>query len=117
MNTTNIGTRLIAGAVFTTLISSVSAIASAADPQQAVSYTELTASSAQGAAKLYDRIRIVSEEVCAPLSHGDLYSKMRMKECTHKAIVDAVSQVNQPALTAVYNARNGASLPTVAAAK
>jgi UrcA family protein len=116
MNTTHIATRLIAGALLTALISSVSGIAGAAeDAQKAVSYTELNASSPQGAAKLYERIRIASEEVCAPLARGDLYSKMRMKECTHKAIVSAVSQVNQPALTAVYNARNGGSLPTVAA--
>ena len=118
MNSTHIATRLIAGALFTTLISSVSAIAGAAqDPQKAVVYTELTASSAQGAAVLYNRIQMASAEVCAPLDHGDLASKMHMKICMQKAIVQAVSQVNQPALTAVYNARNGGSLPTVAAAK
>ena len=121
MNTTNIATRLIAGAIFTALVSSLSAIASADEntgsPQKTVKYTDLTVSSAQGAASLYNRIRIASEEVCSPLDHGDLASKMHMKACVHKSIADAVGQVNQPALTAVYNARNGGSLPLIAAAK
>ena len=117
MNTSNIATRLIAGAIFTALISSVAIASAAEDTQKTVTYTELTASSAQGAAALYNRIRMASAEVCAPLDHGDLVSKMHMKACMQKAIVDAVSQVNQPALTAVYNARNRGSLPTVAAAK
>jgi UrcA family protein len=118
MNTTTFATRLIAGTVFTALISTVSVIAGAAeDDQKAVTYTELTASSAQGAAALYNRLRMAAAEVCSPLDHGDLASKMHMKACMNKAIMDAVSQVNQPALTAAYNARNGGSLPTVAAAK
>ena len=106
--------------VFLSLIGG-SAIASAAGSadslQKTVKYTDTSVSTASGAATLYNRIRIASEEVCAPLGHGDLSSKMKVKACTHKAIADAVSQVNQPALTAVYNARNGASLPMIAAAK
>ena len=121
MNTTNIATRLIAGAIFTALIGSLSSIASAAEgtdsPQQTIQYTDLSVSSAQGAATLYNRIRMASEEVCSPLSHGDLPSKMNAEACMHKAIADAVSQVNQPALTAVYNDRNGGSLPMIAAVK
>jgi UrcA family protein len=117
MNTTNIATRLIAGAIFTALVSSFSAIVSAEDTGKTVKYTDVAASSTQGAVTLYNRIRFAAEEVCSPLDHGDLASKLHMKTCVNKAIVDAVSQVNQPALTAVYNARNGGSLPTVAAAK
>jgi UrcA family protein len=121
MNTTNIATRLIGGAIITALISSLSAIASADQntglPQKTVKYSDLTVSSAQGAATLYNRIRIASEEVCSPLDHGDLSSTKHVKSCVHKAIADAVSQVNQPALSAVYNARNGESLPMIAAAK
>jgi len=121
MNTTNTATRLIAGAIFTALIGSLSSIAGAAEgtdsPQKAIQYTDLSASSAQGAATLYNRIRMASEEVCSPLSHGDLPSKMNAEACMHKAIADAVSQVNQPALTAVYNDRNGGSLPMIAAVK
>jgi UrcA family protein len=121
MNTTNIATRLIAGAIFTALISSLGSIASAAEGtdslQKTLQYTDLSVSSAQGAAILYNRIRMASEEVCSPLSHGDLSSKMHAEGCMHEAIADAVSQVNQPALTAVYNARNGGSLPMIAAVK
>jgi hypothetical protein len=42
---------------------------------------------------------------------------MNAEACMHKAIADAVSQVNQPALTAVYNDRDGGSLPMIAAVK
>jgi UrcA family protein len=121
MNTTNIATRLIAGAIVTALISSLSSLASAAEGtdslQKTVKYASASVASEQGAATLYNRIRIASEEVCSPLEHGDLSSRMHAYACAHKAIADAVSQVNQPALTAVYNARNGAALPMIAAAK
>jgi UrcA family protein len=121
MNTTNIATRLVAGAIFTALVSSLSPTASAAQDtdflQKTVQYTNLSVATTQGAATLYNRIRIASEEVCSPLNHGDLSSKMQAKVCMHKAIADAVSQVNQPALTAAYNARNSGSLPMVAAAQ
>jgi UrcA family protein len=121
MNTTNIATRLIAGALFTALISGTSALASAAGDtdslQKTVTYADSNVSTASGAAALYNRIRIASEEVCAPLGHGDLSSKMKVEACAHKAIAGAVSQVNQPALTAVYNAKNGAASPMIAAAK
>jgi UrcA family protein len=121
MNTKNIATRLIAGAIVTALISSFSSIASAAEGtdslQKTVKYADVSVASAHGAATLYNRIRSASEEVCSPLVHGDLSSKMKADACMHKAIADAVSQVNHPALTAVYNARNGGSLPMIAAAK
>lgn len=125
MNTTKIATRFIAGAIVgaivTTLLSSMGSIASAAEGtdsrQKTIQYTQLSVSSAQGAAILYNRIRMASEEVCPPLTHGDLSSRMHAEACMHKAIADAVSQVNQPALTAVYNARNGESWPMIAAVK
>jgi len=121
MNTTNIASHFIAGVILTSLISSLSSIATAGENtdslQKSIKYTALAVSSTQGAASLYNRIRMASEEVCSPLAHGDLASKMHAKACSHKAIADAVSQVNQPALTAIYNARNAGSLPLVAAAK
>jgi hypothetical protein len=40
-----------------------------------------------------------------------------VKACNHTLIEDAVSRVNQPALSAVYNERNGASSPLIVAAK
>jgi UrcA family protein len=121
MNTKNIATRPIAGAIVSALISSYSSIASAAEGteslQKTVKYADVSVASSQGATTLYNRIRIASEEVCAPLDHGDLSSKMHAKACMQKATADAVSKVNQPALTAVYNARNGGSLPMIAAVK
>jgi UrcA family protein len=121
MNTRKIATHLIGGAIVTALISSFSSIASAAEGtdslQKTIKYADVGVASSQGAATLYNRIRIASEEVCSPLDHGDLSSKMHAKACMQKATTDAVTKVNQPALTAVYNARNGGSLPMIAAVK
>jgi UrcA family protein len=121
MNTTNTATRLIAGAIFTALASSLSTTAGAAEntgaPQETVKYTVLGVSTAQGAATLYNHIRFAADHVCASLNHGDLSSQMRVKACNHTLIEDAVSRVNQPALSAVYNERNGASSPLIVAAK
>jgi UrcA family protein len=120
MNTMNIATRLIASAIATALISSLGSIATAADtdlPHKTVKYADLNVASAQGAVSLYNRIRIASEEVCSPLDNGDPFSKMHVKACMHKTIADAVGQVNQPALAAEYNARNGGSTPMIAAVK
>jgi len=121
MNTTNTATRFIAGAIFTALVSSLSATAGAAASngslQETVKYTDLGVSTTQGAGALYNRIRIAADHVCAPLNHGDLSSHMRVQACTHTAIADAVSQVNQPSLSAVYDASNGASSPRIVASK
>ena len=112
--------RLIAVAIFGALASSMSAVCSATDstdvPQSTVKYQDLDVSSAQGAAVLYTRIRLAADTVCRPLDYGDLASKVRMHSCIRKAIADAVTKVNEPALFAVYNAKNKGSQPIILAA-
>ena len=119
MNTTNTATRLIAGVIFTAVISSLGAVASAADSatDKTVKYADLNISSAQGATMLYKRIRSAAADVCARFDHGDLSSKASFQLCASKAIAQAVSDVNSPALTAVYKEKTGQSSPLYVAAR
>jgi UrcA family protein len=106
---------LIATAIFSALASSFTVVCAAADstdaPSVVVKYGDLNVSSPQGAAALYGRIRVAAEAVCPHLDHADLQSKMHMDVCVDKAIADAVTKVDQPALLAVYNAKNRTQLP------
>jgi UrcA family protein len=103
---------LIAAAILTGLISSFSAVCNAADsadvPKAVVKYGDLDLSTSQGAAALYSRIRSASEGVCTPFDHGDFAGMVRWNKCVKQAITGAVSQVNRPALSAVYAAKYGA---------
>ncbi len=105
---------LIAAAIFSAVASAFTAVSAAADstdvPQVVVKYADLNVSNPQGAAALYGRIRSAAERVCPRFERFNLASKERMDACVHKAIMDAVTTVNQPALFAEYNAKNGSSL-------
>jgi len=106
---------LIATAIFSALTSSFTVVCAAADstdaPSVVVKYGDLKVSSPQGAAALYGRIRVAAQAVCPHLDHTDLLSKMQLNVCVNKAIADAVTNVDQPALVAVYNAKNRTRLP------
>jgi len=122
MNTMTISTSLrcvIASAILGALASGFTAVA-AADSTDAhsatVKYGDLDASNPHGAAVLYGRIRRAAETVCWH-SDGDDYAKHSdMKTCIHNAIADGVTRIDQPALFAVYNAKNKTQLPIVLAA-
>jgi UrcA family protein len=124
MNTMTISTSLrgfIASAIVGVLATGVATVSTAAADseflQTTVKYGDLNISTSQGAAALFNRIRGAADEVCRPLEHGDLASKSRLAACVHKAIADAVTTVNQPALTAVYNAKYSQPLPVMIAAQ
>lgn len=112
--------RLIAIATFGALASSMSGVCTAANstdaPQSTVKYGDLDVSSPQGAVALYTRIRHAADMVCRPLDDRDLASQRRMQSCIRNAITDAVTKVNEPALFAVYNAKNKKLQPIVLAA-
>jgi len=111
--------RMIATAVFSGLIVSFAAVCTAegsADaPQATVNFADLKVSSPQGAAALYSRIRAAAISVCWTLDGRDLASKTLSDRCVRKAITDAVTKVNQPQLSAVYNAKNKTSKPILLA--
>jgi UrcA family protein len=122
MNTMTTATRsthprgLIAAAILTALISSFSAVCSAADatdvPTTIVKYGDLDVATSQGAATLYNRIRFASEGLCSPLNdHGDFRAAFRWQKCVKQAIGGAVAKVNQPALSAVYATKYGVLQP------
>ena len=120
MTTTSPLRILIAGAIVSAVTSGFCAAAVASDstdaPHVVVQYGDLNQSNAQGAAMLYRRIRSAAETVCPGLEHASLASKRIEDACIQKAIADAVIKVNQPALFVVYNAKNTAPLPVMAAA-
>jgi UrcA family protein len=63
-----------------------------------VKFGDLDVSTSQGAASLYTRIRAAAIKVC---SQPDPIWNSR--SCVDKAVTEAVSKVNRPALFAVYN--------------
>jgi UrcA family protein len=75
-------------------------------PQLIVDYGDLAVSTPRGAAALYHRIRAAAATVCRHLDERALGSKLLNDACVRKAIADAVSKVDQPALSAVYNAKD-----------
>lgn len=104
---------LIAAAIFGALTSSFSAVC-AADPgtepvSVTVKFADLNVSKPPGPAVLYARIKAAAESAC---SFYWFKSDADQERCVHGAIANAVTKVNQPALFAVYNAKNKTPLPT-----
>jgi UrcA family protein len=111
---------VLATAVLGAFACSLATVCTAAEPMDpprtTVKYADLTVSNSDGAAALYDRIQRAASQVCRPFDGRELSRKAHMDACVHKAIADAVAKVNQPALFAVYSARNGQPTPIVLAA-
>jgi UrcA family protein len=115
MNTSTPSTGLrgvIASAMLAALALCFSA-ASAADPSSAsvtVKYSDLNIASPSGAAVLYERIRAAAQNAC-----GYFWFKTDEDEarCVHNTIANAVNKVNQPALSAVYDAKHKTSAPSL----
>jgi UrcA family protein len=110
--------RIAATVLFGALGAGLTAVASAKEDgfalSQVVKYGDLNVSNAQGASTLYARIRAAAANVCRPLAGQDFPPRLH-DQCMHKAITDAVNKVDQPALTAVYNEKNGIAKPVVLA--
>ena len=95
-------------AVAAALFGSFAAVSQAADaPSLMVKYQDLNVSNPQGAATLYARIQSAAAVVCGGFEDRGPALKALTDACVHKAIADAVTQVGQPSLTALFNAKNG----------
>lgn len=97
---------LIAVAIFGAIASSFSA-ASAADPSSVsitVKYADLNIASPSGARVLYERIRAAAQAGCRYYLFATEEDEAR---CVHNAIAGAVTKINQPALSAVFDAKFG----------
>jgi UrcA family protein len=107
-----------ATALFGAFVFSFATLPAAADglslPTATVKFGDLDVLHPQGAAVLYARIQAAAMNVCSSfdglgLGHG---AALHRDGCVNKAIVGAVTQVDSPALSAVYNAHEGKELPT-----
>jgi UrcA family protein len=88
------------------------AVADSSDPPQTtVKYGDLNVASPQGVAVLYSRIRHAASNVCWQFGGDGLAAYGRREACINKAISDAVTQVNAPALSALYGAKTGKEVP------
>lgn len=102
---------LIAAAIFGALVSSFSAVC-AADPSSAgitVKYSDINLASPSGALVLYDRIRTAAQSAC---SYFWFETDAAEARCVQNTIASAVTKVNRPALSAVYNAKFRISAPS-----
>jgi len=119
MNTSTWFRRALAATIFASLTSGIATVSFASDgtePLQAkVKYGDLNVSSASGATTLYSRIRVAAANVCHPLDSRDFASQKLFAACVHKAMNDAVNEVNQPALFTIANAKAGTSKPVMLA--
>ena len=89
--------------------------ATGANQTSIVKYADLNVSSPAGAAALYARISVAANGVCRALDGRDLASKTYFDRCVHKAISEAVSKVDQPALYSIYDAKNATHKPIMLA--
>jgi UrcA family protein len=98
------------GALFGVLALSIAGLSHAADgvSQKAVQYGDLDVSRTAGAAALYSRISGAAKSVCKSLDGDDLAAKSLFDRCVHKAVTDAVTAIDQPALYSLYNTKNPA---------
>ena len=102
---------LVATAIFVVLAPSLS-IVSAAEPSPAsrtVKFADLNISNASGAHVLYMRILAAAQVVC---SHYWFLTDGDKARCVRDAIADAVTKIDQPALSAVYSAKNKTPAPS-----
>jgi UrcA family protein len=102
---------LIATALFGVLGLSlcVDAAADESAESRSVKFADLDTSTPSGAHVLYRRIQAAAQVVCSTYFFATDTDKAR---CVRDATADAVTRVNQPALSAVYNANNGPPTPS-----
>ena len=102
--------RLVATAILGALASSFGAV-SAADPKPVsitVKFADLSAANPSGALVLYNRIRAAAQSACSYYWFATDAGEAR---CVHDAIAGAVTKINQPELSAVFNANYKTAVP------
>ena len=114
MNTSSPSTSLrglVASAIFVALAASFCTV-SGADSSSAtitVKYADLDIASPSGARVLYERIRAAAQSAC---SYFWFKTDADEARCLQNTIAKAVTKVNQPALSAVYDAKYKTAAPS-----
>jgi UrcA family protein len=78
--------------------------------QVKVAFGDLDVSRPEGAAVLYRRIKAAAETVCSPYWATGFAARANTYDCVRSAIAEAVTAVDQPALSQVYGAKTHAPL-------
>jgi UrcA family protein len=77
-------------------------------PTAKVDFADLDLASTHGAELLYTRLRYAAAEVCGPQADTRLIQQtITWRRCFREAIRNAVVQVDQPSLTAIYLQHTG----------
>jgi UrcA family protein len=102
---------LVATAIFVVLAPSLSIVSAAAPcaASRTVKFADLNISNPSGAHVLYMRILAAAQVVCSYYSFATDADKAR---CVRDATADAVTRINQPALSAMYNAKYKTPVPS-----
>jgi UrcA family protein len=105
---------LIATAIFGALAAGLSAVTAAAPSSVSirVRFSDLDISKPSGALVLYKRIRAAAQGAC---SYYWFESDADEARCVHDAIANAVTKINQPELSAVYDAKYQTGVPNTLA--
>ena len=86
--------------------------------QVLIHYADLDLAGFTGVSILYGRLRSAAQAVCTPLNGKDAERAAAFKHCVTDAMSSAVTQVDQPALSAYHRAklqgRNAIPLETTA---
>ena len=111
---------LAVGAILSALALSFATVSSAEEdvtpPQVIVKYADLDVSTSKGAVALYGRIHGAADDVCSRMYTSTEAYRWRKNACLQKVIADAVTRVNEPALSAVFASKFSVSAPVVLAA-
>jgi UrcA family protein len=110
---------LIMSTILSALALGVATTSNAADefvPKVTVKYADLDIATSVGAATLYRRIQFAADNVCWQMYSNEAAYRRNKERCLQQVIARAVSQVNQPMLTAAYEAKYGVDQSIVVAA-
>lgn len=111
-STNSTGLRSLTGNAIFGFLGLILCVVAAADPSaesRMVKYAGLDISTPSGAHALYGRIRAAAQVVC---SYRFLLTDTDKARCVRDATADAVARINEPALSAVYDANNRTSAPS-----
>lgn len=72
--------------------------------QTVVHYSDLDLARPEDARRLYGRIRSAARAVCENFRSADLQRNQVYKQCTDKAVADAVAKVQSPQVAAIAGA-------------